>query len=140
MIRHRLPNNRWGRTHKVQIGSVEVYITVNRGADGSIREVFGHCTDGFQPYLEDCCIPSSLALQYGCLVETLVDKLLHRRGYPPIGAIGQPKSLSDAIGCVLRADQAMGAPAPPPGWAVAPGGLVGPPEGCLEGGKDEDID
>ena len=79
---------------------MSAYLTVNCDEHQNPREVFGKADDGWTPHLEDCCIPSSLALQYGCPAAVLADKLRFRRGYPPEGVAGQAQSLSlsDAVG------------------------------------------
>ena len=101
--RYRFPSaTRAGVTRKYQVGTVAIYLTTNCDDDGRPREIFGKADDGWTPYVEDCCIPASLALQYGCPVAVLVAKLRHRREYPPAGGPGQAKSIADAIGKELE--------------------------------------
>ena len=107
MTRTKPPNDRQGETTKVVLwdeetkSDVDLYITVNRDEEGRVVELFSKATDGFTPHLEDICIPASLALQYGCPVEKMVEKLRYRN-YPPHGNLGGPRSISDAVAVVLE--------------------------------------
>jgi len=104
-MRQRLPTTRIpGKTRKIQVGSCTLYITVNRDDDGSIREVFAKADEGQKPHADGLAELSSLLLQYECPVKTVVQHLRYRR-YEPSGCIGQPCSISDAIGMVLEDEE-----------------------------------
>ena len=92
---------RVGTTTTVKLGNITLEITVNTDEAGTVREVFGKCDEGYQGELDGMCILASLALQYGCPVETIAKHLRHRN-YPPHGGPGQPKSISDAVATVLE--------------------------------------
>ena len=100
-MRQRLPATRKGKTIKIQVGPCTLYITINRNADGAIREIFIKADQGEQPHADGLAELASLLLQYECPVKKLVQHLRYRR-YPPAGCIGQPCSISDAIGMVLE--------------------------------------
>jgi len=106
MNRKPLPSNRQGLTRKIAVGEVTLYITVNRDANGAVREVFTKADQGEQANADGIAELSSLLLQYGCPVAKLVEHLRFRR-YEPSGCIGQPCSISDAIGMVLE-DESKG--------------------------------
>ena len=103
-MRQRLPATRPGETKKVEVGPVTLYITINRDADGAIREVFAKADQGEQPHADGLAELTSLLLQYNCPVKTVVQHLRYRR-YEPSGCIGQPCSISDAIGMVLEEEE-----------------------------------
>src|SRR5262245_13875872 len=90
--RERLPNRRAAETFEVEINGLRYTATASRFADGRIGEIFvqnskpGSTSDC---YMRDAGISASLALQYGCPLETLRRALLRDpRGVPstPIGA------------------------------------------------------
>ena len=99
-MRQRLPATREGKTVKTKVGPVTLYITVNK-IDGKITECFCKADQGEQPNADGLAELSSMLLQYGCPVKELVQHLRYRR-YPPEGTVGQPCSISDAIGKVLE--------------------------------------
>ena len=91
--RERLPNRRTAETFEVEVNGLRYIATVGRFADGRIGEIFvqnskpGSTSDC---YMRDASISASLALQYGCPLETLRHALLRDpRGAPstPIGRV-----------------------------------------------------
>jgi len=92
--RERLPNRRAAETLQVEINGLRYAVTVGRFSDGRIGEIFiqnskpGSTSDC---YMRDAGISASLALQYGCPLETLRRALLR----DPRGAPSTP------LGCVL---------------------------------------
>jgi len=101
--RVRLPATREGQTHKVGLGKLELYLTVNTDDEGDVREVFGKCAE-HQGELDGLCEMTSVALQYGAPANIVI-KHLRFRNYPPHGGPGQPCSISDAVGIELEAVQ-----------------------------------
>jgi len=97
------PATRRGATHKVRIGPVTAYLTINRDAAGRIMEVFAKADNGMQGHLDMACRLCSLALQGRGDVETVIR---HMRGdrTEPCGIAGQPKSIYDAIAQTLAAE------------------------------------
>jgi hypothetical protein len=89
-----------GRVHEFALGTKVVHIVVNCDADGNIRELFGKNLDGFQAELDGMCMLASLALQYGCPIEMVIDKLRGRK-HEPRGIAGQAVSISDGIARIL---------------------------------------
>jgi ribonucleoside-diphosphate reductase alpha chain len=104
LTRERLPTTRVSLTHKFEIGDHDGYIIVGLYNDGRPGEVYlkigkeGSTLGG----LLDCIgILTSVALQHGVPVETLIEKLSHVR-FEPSGLtknrqIPQAKSLVDYI-------------------------------------------
>jgi hypothetical protein len=94
MNRERLPNRRAAETFEVEVNGLRYTATISRFADGRIGEIFvqnskpGSASDC---HMRDAGISASLALQYGCPLETLRRALLR----DPRGAPSTP------IGCVL---------------------------------------
>ena len=89
--RERLPNRRAAETFELEVNGLRYTVTVGRFVDGRIGEIFvqnskpGSTSDC---YMRDAGISASLALQYGCPLETLRRALLRDpRGAPstPIG-------------------------------------------------------
>jgi len=103
-VRVRPPTTRAGRTSKITVGAVTLYLTLNRAADGALIEVFGKADEGYQGQLDGLCIVTSLALQHGCPSELIARHLRHRR-YPPYGIAGQPCSISDALARALEGER-----------------------------------
>ena len=101
-MRHKLPPDREGKTHKIVMGAVEIYLTVNLDDTGRVRELFSKCTEGHQGQVDALCETASLYLQCedGNLA-VLVAHWLYRK-YLPDGAIGQGSSLPDAMARVLK--------------------------------------
>ena len=104
-MRDRLSTDRRGQTHKVEVGKVTLYITVNKSGNGKIMECFCKADQGEQAHAGGLAELSLLLLQYNCPVKTVVQHLRYRR-YEPSGCIGQPCSISDAIGMVLEDEEA----------------------------------
>ncbi len=90
-----------GRTHEMRIGAVAVCITVNRDDNGTICEVFAKSSGGMQGHLDRVCTMASLALQGGCEPDRIARHLLGDRT-EPLGLAGQPTSIYDALGRVLK--------------------------------------
>jgi ribonucleoside-diphosphate reductase alpha chain len=90
--RQRLPNRRAAETFDLEVGSLCYTATIGRYADGTIGEVFlqnhkpGSASDA---NARDAAVAASLALQFGCPIETLQRALLrdsHGRSSSPLGA------------------------------------------------------
>ena len=72
--RQRLPNRRGSMTFMLQAGGLTFTATVSQFDDGSLGEVFiqNHKADSSAGIMaSDAAIAASLALQFGCPVETL---------------------------------------------------------------------
>lgn len=95
------PTNRTGRTHKVKVGKVSMYVTVNRAANGQIIEAFGKADEGVQGHLDVACRLISLAIQGRGDMATIIRHLRFDRT-PPNGGPGQPTSIYDALARVLE--------------------------------------
>jgi len=107
-FRHRLPDTRQSITHKFSVANHEGYLTVGLYEDGQPGEVFitmakeGSTVGGLMDVIGTC---TSLALQYGVPLITLVDKFRHAR-FEPSGMTSNrdipfAKSLIDYIFCWL---------------------------------------
>jgi hypothetical protein len=96
------PITRKGRTHKVVVGEVTAYVTVNRDASGQVMELFAKA-DAMQGHLDNACRLASLGLQGRATVQTLVHHLRGDRT-GPAGGPGQPTSIYDALARVLQAE------------------------------------
>jgi ribonucleoside-diphosphate reductase alpha chain len=128
-FRRRLPDTRQSITHKFSVAGHEGYLTVGLYEDGQPGELFitmakeGSTVGGLMDVIGTC---TSMALQYGVPLITLVDKFRHAR-FEPSGMTSNKdmpfaKSLIDYIfgwlGCQFipgYADKNM------PARAVAPG-------------------
>jgi hypothetical protein len=106
LSRQQLESDRTGHTHKMKVGPVNLYITVNSDRAGRILEVFSKADEGYNAEADGLSIMASLALQHGAPVECVVRHLRHRR-YPPHGFAGQPCSISDAIGQAVEKEAAL---------------------------------
>ena len=95
------PTTRAGRTHKIMVGKVRCYITVNKDAEGRILEVFAKADSGQQGAMDMVCRMASLALQGRGSVETIIKHMANDRT-PPNGGPGQPSSCFDAISQILQ--------------------------------------
>jgi len=91
VARERLPNRRAAETFEVKANGLRYPVTVGRFADGRIAEIFiqnskpGSTSDC---YMRDAGISASLALQYGCPLETLRRALLRDPRRVPSTPIG----------------------------------------------------
>ncbi len=103
-IRRKLPDERRSITHKFSIAGHEGYITVGMYDDGTPGEIFltmskeGSTISGL---MDTLATMTSLALQYGVPLETLVNKFAHTR-FEPSGITPNPnirfaKSIPDYI-------------------------------------------
>jgi len=107
-FRHRLPDTRHSITHKFSVAGHEGYLTVGLYEDGQPGELFitmakeGSTVGGLMDVIGTC---TSMALQYGVPLITLVDKFRHAR-FEPSGMTSNrempfAKSLIDYIFCWL---------------------------------------
>jgi ribonucleoside-diphosphate reductase alpha chain len=84
-IRLKLPDERQARTHKFSIAGHEGYLTVGLYDDGQPGEIFlrmakeGSTVSGL---MDTIATMTSIALQYGVPLKTLVDKFSHTRFEP----------------------------------------------------------
>ncbi|NLI01621.1 MAG: vitamin B12-dependent ribonucleotide reductase [Chthonomonadales bacterium] len=103
-VRHKLPDERRSITHKFSIAGHEGYITVGMYEDGQPGEIFltmskeGSTISGL---MDTIATMTSLALQYGVPLSTLVNKFAHMR-FEPSGITPNPdirfaKSIPDYI-------------------------------------------
>jgi len=107
-FRRRLPDTRQSITHKFSVAGHEGYLTVGLYEDGQPGELFitmakeGSTVGGLMNVIGTC---TSMALQYGVPLITLVDKFRHAR-FEPAGMTSNKeipfaKSLIDYIFCWL---------------------------------------
>ena len=107
-FRRRLPDTRKSITHKFSVAGHEGYLTVGLYEDGQPGELFitmakeGSTVGGLMDVIGTC---TSMALQYGVPLITLVDKFRHAR-FEPAGMTSNrdipfAKSLIDYIYCWL---------------------------------------
>jgi len=107
-FRRRLPDTRYSITHKFSVQGHEGYLTVGLYEDGQPGELFitmakeGSTVGGLMDVIGTC---TSMALQYGVPLITLVDKFRHAR-FEPSGMTSNrdipfAKSLIDYIFCWL---------------------------------------
>jgi ribonucleoside-diphosphate reductase alpha chain len=105
-FRRRLPDTRHSITHKFSVAGHEGYLTVGLYEDGQPGELFitmakeGSTVGGLMDVIGTC---TSMALQYGVPLITLVDKFRHAR-FEPAGMTSNrdipfAKSLIDYIFC-----------------------------------------
>jgi len=92
--REKLPETRTGINHKVKIGGVKIFITVNTFKDGRPAEIFiktgiiNSVKDdkeqefGLQGWCNSLCILMSLCLQAGVELEIICGKLQYQRFKP----------------------------------------------------------
>ncbi len=103
-VRRKLPDERRAITHKFSIAGHEGYITVGMYPNGAPGEIFltmskeGSTISGL---MDTIATMTSLALQYGVPLETLVNKFAHMR-FEPSGVTPNPqirfaKSIPDYI-------------------------------------------
>ena len=92
-VRHKLPEERRGMTHKFSVGTHEGYLTVGLYPDGRPGEIFivmakeGSAISGL---MDSFALAVSMALQHGVPLNVLVDKFSHTR-FEPQGFTGNPK-------------------------------------------------
>ena len=103
------PVTRKGRTHKVRIGPVKAYLTVNREESGRVIEIFAKADNGAQGHLDMACRLASLAMQGRGDIDTLIRHMIGDRT-EPCGIAGQPTSIYDAIARVLAAEKGEAPP------------------------------
>ena len=107
-FRHRLPETRHSITHKFTVAGHEGYLTVGLYEDGQPGELFitmakeGSTVGGLMDVIGTC---TSMSLQYGVPLITLVDKFRHAR-FEPAGMTANrdipfAKSIIDYIFCWL---------------------------------------
>ena len=107
-FRRRLPETRQSITHKFSVGGHEGYLTVGLYEDGQPGEMFvtmakeGSTVGGLMDVIGTC---TSMSLQYGVPLITLVDKFRHAR-FEPAGMTANKnipfaKSIIDYIFCWL---------------------------------------
>jgi ribonucleoside-diphosphate reductase alpha chain len=107
-FRRRLPDTRHSITHKFSVANHEGYLTVGLYSDGQPGELFitmakeGSTVGGLMDVIGTC---TSMALQYGVPLVTLVDKFRHAR-FEPAGMTSNKdipfaKSVIDYIFCWL---------------------------------------
>jgi hypothetical protein len=93
-LRQRLPNRRRSETFELELNGLRYLVSFSRFGDGRAGEIFiqnskpGSTSDC---YMRDAAISASLALQYGCSVETLRRAVLR----DPAGNPSTP------LGCAL---------------------------------------
>ena len=100
------PTTRTGRTHKISVGKTKCFITVNRGDDGQIIEVFAKADNGSQGNIDMACRLISLGLQERADIETVIRHMQYDRT-EPCGGPGQPTSIYDAIARVLNEEEGI---------------------------------
>jgi ribonucleoside-diphosphate reductase alpha chain len=90
--RTRLPNRRTSETFDLEVMGLRFTATVSRFVDGEVAEIFlrNHkCDSGAGILANDGAIAASLALQFGCPVETLrraLSRDARGRASGPLGA------------------------------------------------------
>ena len=103
------PTTRQGRTHKILVGPIKAYLTVNRDEDGNIIEIFAKANNGAQGHLDNVCRAYSLGFQERCNVPTAIRHLRGDRT-EPVGCMGDDgTSIYDAIGRMLERELGEGA-------------------------------
>jgi ribonucleoside-diphosphate reductase alpha chain len=147
--RHKLPDERAAVTHKFSIAGHEGYLTVGMYDDGMPGEIFlrmakeGSTVSGL---MDTIATMTSMALQYGVPLRTLVDKFSHTRfepsGFTNNRDIPIAKSITDYVFRYLGnrylsteleesdaddADETV---------AIAPGTAVEAPRGAVAGGSE----
>jgi hypothetical protein len=89
--RRRLPNRRGSMTFGLQAGGLSFTATASQFDDGSLGEVFlqNHKADSAAGIMaSDAAIAASLALQFGCPIETLRKALCRDARGNPTGPLG----------------------------------------------------
>lgn len=98
------PVTRDGNTHKIRVGPTKCHITVNRGDNGEIIEVFAKADNGVQGHIDMACRLISLGLQGRADIPTVIRHMQFDRT-EPCGGPGQPTSIYDAIAKVLSKEE-----------------------------------
>lgn len=101
MTRERPPASRRGKTHKIVLNGVTLYLTVNE-VKGRPIEMFCKADEGWQGWVDTLCVTASLALQCGVPIRDII-RHWSNQAFPP-AAIGQGKSIPDAMARVLAQD------------------------------------
>jgi ribonucleoside-diphosphate reductase alpha chain len=96
MPRKRLPNTRSGVTHKITLGGITLYVTVNCDDIGKPLEMFVKADNGWQGWADALAVTASMAMQHSCPLETILAKWRGMR-FEPDGIAGQGSSIPDAI-------------------------------------------
>lgn len=111
--RRRLPSVRESRTHKFDIAGHEGYLTVGLYDDGTPGEIFARMSKAgstLHGLLDWGCIGWSIALQYGCPLDKMIDKCRGMKFAPAgicrHGEIKMATSIADYIAQLL--EQASG--------------------------------
>ncbi len=153
LARRRLPDERTSITHKFSISGHEGYLTVGMYEDGNPGEIFvtmakeGSVVSGL---MDTIATMTSIALQYGVPLETLVKKFSHMRfepsGFTNNTQIPMAKSVIDYIfrwlalkflpGSESGSDALASGPATPALAAPPPGAKAPAPEPEISGGED----
>ena len=97
-MRTKPPMTRTGKTHKIKIGSVSLYVTIND------LEIFVKCNAGWQGWCDVLAVTASLARQHGCPWST-IKKHWCNQAFVPDGIVGQGRSIPDAISRILPEDK-----------------------------------
>ena len=101
--RTRLPETRLvGKTYKVPCGLTTGYVTINTDADGIPREMFAKWDEGYQGMADGLALTASLAMQYGCPMDVILNKWRGMR-FPPDGI--NANSIPDAIARTLTKEK-----------------------------------
>src|ERR1700728_104386 len=90
-IRRRLSDRRGSITFTLEVGGPRFTATASRFPDGSLGEIFlqNHKADSTAGIMaSDAAIAASLALQFGCPVETLRKALCRDARGSPTGPLG----------------------------------------------------
>ena len=90
--RHRMPDTRMSLTHKFEIAGHEGYITVGLYEDGQPGELFIHMSkegSTIGGLMDTVATLTSIALQYGVPLESLVKKFAYQR-FEPSGFTKNP--------------------------------------------------
>ena len=94
--RQRLPNRRGSVTFTLEAGGLHFTATISRFDDGSLGEVFlqNHKADSTAGIMaSDAAIAASLALQFGCPLETLRRALCRDARGKATGPLGRALDL-----------------------------------------------
>ena len=101
MKKVKMPVTRQGKTHKIKLQDMSIFVTVNTDKKGRVMEVFSTERTNLRGELDGLAGLTSIALRHGTPLKAIVEFLRFRR-YEPEGWINQPTSPSDALGRVLE--------------------------------------